>query len=146
MEIKEEVKQILESLSPNERKILPYLEDSVEEIEEKTNLDNVAVLRALEFLSNKKIVKLSQQTRKSIDLDVNGILYKKKGLPERQLLTLLAEKKSLSLEEARKQSKLSDNEFKAALGALKKKALINLANNKLILEAKPDEISKKSLE
>jgi len=145
MDIKE-VKQILETLSPIERKIFPYLQESVKRIEEKSGLDETSVLRALRFLENKKVVKLSQETRKSIELDVNGILYKKKGLPERQLLTLLAGKKSLSLEEAKKQSKLSDNEFKAALGALKKKALINLLNGKLILEAKPEEISKKSLE
>jgi len=145
MEIKE-VKQVLETLSPIERKVLPYLQDSIPKIEEKSGLDETSVLRALRFLENKKIVKLSQETRKSIELDVNGVLYKKKGLPERQLLSLLAEKKSLSLEEARKQGKLSENEFKAALGALKKKALINLANNKIILEAKPEEISKKSLE
>jgi len=145
METKE-VKQILETLSPIERKVLPYLQESIKKIEEKSGLDETSILRALSFLRNKKIVKLSEKIQKIIDLDVNGVLYKKKGLPERQLLTLLAEKKSLSLEEARKQSKLSDNEFKAALGALKKKALINLANNKIILEAKPEEISKKSLE
>jgi len=29
MEIKEGVKEILESLSPNERKVLPFLEDRV---------------------------------------------------------------------------------------------------------------------
>ena len=95
MEIKE-VKQVLETLSPIERKVLPYLQDSIPKIEEKSGLDETSVLRALRFLENKKIVKLSQETRKSIELDVNGVLYKKKGLPERQLLSLLAEKKSLS--------------------------------------------------
>jgi len=141
-----EAKQILGSLSPNERKILPFIEEPLKEIIEKAQLDPVAVLRALEFLSNKKILKLTETSKKLITLDINGSLYRKKGLPERRLLTLLAEKKSLSLEEAKKQSGLSDNEFKAALGALKKKALLNLINGKIILEARPKELVKKSLE
>ena len=146
MEINKEVKQILESLSPNERKILPYLEEPIKNIQEKAGLDETSVLRALEFLSNKKILKLTQKIKKIIDLDVNGSLYKNKGLPERRLLYLLSEKKSLSLKDAKNQSKLSDNEFKAALGALKKKALLNLVKGNLILQAKTDEITKKSLE
>ncbi len=141
-----EIKEVLESLSPNERRILPYLKEKIEVIEEKSGLDKISILRALEFLSNKKILVLTQKTKKTINLDINGLLYKKKGLPERRLLNLLSEKKSLQLEEAKKQSKLNENEFKAALGALKKKALINLVHGKLMLQAKPEEITKKTLE
>jgi len=142
-----EVKQILETLSPNERKILPYLEEkNFKKISNKSGLDRTSTLRALEFLSNKKIIKLSQETKKIIELDINGLLYIRKGLPERRLLNLLSEKKSLFLEESKKLSKLNDNEFKAALGALKKKALVNLVKGKILLQAKHDEITKKSLE
>ncbi len=147
MEIKEEVKKIIETLSPTERKVLPYIEEkNIKKIQEKTGLSDVAVLRALEFLSNKKILRLSQKKKKIINLDINGLLYIKKGLPERRLLNLVAEKKSVRLEDAKNLSKLSDNEFKAALGALKKKALINLVNGKILLQASQEEISKKSLE
>ena len=141
-----EVKELLESLSPNERKILPFVGKNLENIEEKSGLDKTSVLRALEFLSNKKIVKLTQQVRKFVELDVNGVLYKNKGLPERRLIHLITDKKSLSLNEAKKLSKLSDNEFKAALGALKRKALINLIKSKIILQGNTQEIAKKSLE
>jgi len=146
MEVKEEVKQILESLSPIERKILPFLEEKLKKIIENSGLEETEVLRALRFLRNKGIVKLTEKKEKIIVLDINGHLYLKKALPERRLLSLLSEKKSLSISEAKKTSGLSDNEFKAALGALKKKALLNLSNGKLILEAKPQEIGKKSLE
>ncbi len=143
----EEVKQVLESFSPIERKILPFLQEkNVEVISEKSGLDTTSVLRALEFLSNKKVVKLRKETKEVVDLDINGVLYKKVGLPERRLLNLLSEKISVGLEESQKLSKLSDNEFKAALGALKGKALINLANGKIILQGKKEEIIKKSLE
>ncbi len=148
METKEkEIKQVLESLSPNERKILSFLKErSINKISEKSNLDKTSVLRALEFLSNKKILSLKQEKKQIVGLDIHGIQYKKTGLPERKLLNLLSEKKSLSLDEAKKLSKLSDNEFKAALGALKGKALINLVKGKIILQARHEEIVKKSLE
>ena len=147
MEIKEGVKQILEALSPNERKVLPYIQEkNLRKISERASLDSTSTLRALEFLSNKKILTITQKKKKVIELDVNGILYRKKGLPERRLLHLLAEKRTISMAEAKKASGLNDNEFKAALGALKKKALLNMIKGNLILQAKGDELVKKSLE
>ncbi|MFA5992521.1 MAG: phenylalanine--tRNA ligase subunit alpha [Candidatus Pacearchaeota archaeon] len=141
-----DTEEILESLSPLERKILPFLNSNFEEIIEKSNLDRVSVLRALEFLNTKKIIALNVSKKKTIELGQNGKNYAKKGLPERQLLTLVEKENNLTLNEASKKSNLSDNEFKAALGALKKKALIELKQGKLVLNAKKSEIDKKSLE
>ena len=56
------------------------------------------------------------------------------------------EKRIISLQEAQKQSALSNDEFKASLGVLKKKALIELKNGKIILNASKTEIAKKMLE
>lgn len=131
---KQDLKKIIESLSPNERAIIPHLkEGSLDKIDEKTDLTKVMILRALEFLSNKNLVKLKQSEERIIELGVNGLLYVKQGLPERRLANLLSEKKSVSIKQAQEQTKLNDNEFKAALGALKKKALINLVNGNIIL-------------
>ncbi len=142
-----EIKKIIESLSPNERKILPHVEEKkIREICRKSNLDKTSVLRALEYLQNKEIVKLSFKKKKIIEIAVNGALYKKKGLPERRLLNLLNEKRILKMQEAQKESRLSNDEFKASLGALKKKAMIELKNQRIILSANKEEISKKSLE
>lgn len=138
--------KIIESLSPHERKILPYLNDEINEICKKSNLDKVSVLRALEYLQNKNLIKLNQEKRKVVDVDVNGALYRKKGLPERRLLHLLGEKRILDLSEAQKEAGLSEDEFKASLGALKKKAFIELKNGKIFLSANKEEISRKSLE
>jgi phenylalanyl-tRNA synthetase alpha chain len=141
------IKKILDSLSPNERKILPHLEEkNIAKICKKANLDKVSVIRTLEYLKNKKIIEISAKKRRIIEIGVNGALYRKKGLPERRLLNLLNEKRILKLDEAQKQSKLSDNEFKASIGALKKKALIELKKEKIIFNANKEEISKKSLE
>jgi hypothetical protein len=135
---------IISSLSPIERKILPFLEcKSTDEIVEKAKTDKTTVLRALEFLSNKGIVKLSSKQQKNIALGSNGILYLKGGLPERKLLDIFEDTASFSLEDARRKSGLSENEFKAALGALKKKALVNIENGRVILQGTKENVSRK---
>ena len=139
--------KLIDSLSPIERKIIPHLkEKSISEIVKKSGLDKISVNRALDFLQNKNIVKLKQEIKKIVDVGVNGALYKSKGLPERRLMNLLGEKRIISLQDAQKESGLSDEEFKASLGALKKKALIELKNGKIQFTANKEEISKKSLE
>ncbi|MAG10854.1 phenylalanine--tRNA ligase subunit alpha [Candidatus Pacearchaeota archaeon] len=141
------IKKIIESLSPNEQKVLPHLgEKNIIDICKKSNLDKVAVMRALEYLQNKKIVELSQEKKKIVEIGINGAFYLKRGLPERRLLNLLDDKKIISLGEARKQSKLSQEEFKASIGALKQKALVGIKNGKIILSASKEDISRKMLE
>jgi phenylalanyl-tRNA synthetase alpha chain len=147
MEEQSEIQKVIDSLSPNEKKIMPYLKDpSMEVIDQKTLLGKTAILRSLEFLSNKNIVKLSSKEAQVIELGVNGLLYSKQGLPERRLANVISEKNSVSLEEAKRLSGLNDNEFKAALGALKKKAIINLINGNIILQGNKEELMQKTLE
>jgi len=141
------MEKLIESLSLHEKKVLPLLEErQISEICKKSNLDMVSVLRTLDYLENKGIVKVNTEKIKIIDVGVNGALYRKKGLPERRLLQLLDQKRILSIQEAQKDSGLSPDEFKASLGALKKKALIEMKNGKLVLNASKEEIAKKSLE
>ena len=142
-----DIDKAIESLNPNERKILPHLEErDINKISKKSNLDKVSVLRALEFLQNKGAVIISSSKKKIVEIGVNGALYRKKGLPERRLLNILGEKRILNFQEAQKLANLSDEEFKASIGALKKKAFIEMKNGKVIFNAKKEEISKKSLE
>ncbi len=141
------MKKLIESLSPHERKILPYIkEKKISEICKKSNLDRTSVLRSLEYLKNKGLIELNFEKKKIVGIGINGSLYISKGLPERRLLNLLDKKRILSLEEVQKQSKLSDDEFRAAIGALKRKAIIELKNGKIIFSANKEEISKKSPE
>lgn len=142
-----DIKKLMNSLSPNERKILPYIEEKkISEICKKSNLDRISVLRSLRYLQNKKVMKLYPKKKKVVEVGINGALYKKKGLPERRLLNLLNEKRILQLQEAQKQSSLSNDEFKASLGVLKKKEIIELKNGKIIFSANKEEISKKTPE
>ena len=142
-----QIEKIIQSLSPNERKILPFIkEKDINEICRKSFLDKTSVIRALKYLENKKIIKTSSEKKKIVEIGVNGALYRKKGLPERRLLHILNEKRIISLEEGEKQSGLSPDEFKASIGALKKKAMIDLKNQKIVLNASKEEVSKKMLE
>jgi len=141
-----EVTDIIERLSPIERRIVPFLKENIININKKSGLDEISVLRALRFLESKGVLKLQIFEKKTVDIGTNGIYYKKNNLPERRLLILLGEKNHLSLDDARKLSKLSENEFKVSIGVLKSKALINMANNKISLNASKEELVKKSLE
>jgi len=136
------LKKLVNSLSPNERRILPYIkEGSVKEISKKAGLDKVSVLRSLEYLQSKELMKLSTKKKKIVEIGINGALYRKKGLPERKL-----EKRIILISKAEKESGLSGDEFKASLGALKKKAMVEIKNGKIILNASKEEISRKSPE
>ena len=142
-----DTKKIIESLSPHERKVLPHLEEvNISNICKKSNLDKTSVLRTLDYLKDKNIIKINHDKKKIVEIGVNGALYKKKGLPERRLLNLLDHQRIIPLQKAKEESKLSEDEFKASIGALKRKALIELKNGKIILNANKEEITKKTLE
>lgn len=141
-----DLSKLVESFGVNERKILPYINEKLSEICKKSQLDSTSVLRALRYLENKGAVKLTFKKKKIVEIGVNGALYRKKGLPERRLVNLINEKRILKFDEAQKESKLSDDEFKIAIGVLRKKAMIEIKNGKIILSANQNEISKKMLE
>ncbi len=142
----ENVKDVAENLSPVEKKVIPFINLGYREMKERTGLDDTSILRALRFLENKGIVKVNIKKSRRIDLGTNGIYYKKNGLPERRLLTYIEQKTKTSLEDVGKNSGLSENEFKVSLGVLKGKAIIDVKNGFLILNAKKEDILKKSLE
>lgn len=142
-ESNENIELIIEKLSPLEIKIIPYLRETIDKIEKKTELDSVSVLRGLRFLENKGILKLKTTAKTIVDLDTNGVYYKKHNLPERNLLILLEKQNHLPLEEAKKLSKLSENEFRVSIGVLKDKALVTLTNGKLSSNASKEELTKK---
>lgn len=138
--------ELLDSLSPLERKVAPFIDHSLEEIRKKTGLDETSLMRALRFLENKKILSLTTEIKKIVDLGVNGTHYKKNHLPERRLLLFIEKNARCTIEEAQKQSGLSENEFKAALGALKRKALLELTHGKMTITGSREEIAKKFIE
>jgi len=153
-----EEKLIVESLSPMERAVLPKLsprDDSgepsgdflgIDEISKEAELDKTTALRAVSFLKTKGLVESESSEKKVVILGILGVNYLKKELPERVLLNKLTEKKTILIGEIRNVCGLNDNEAKSALGALKKKALIDVKQGKLHLNAKLSEVTNKMIE
>jgi DNA-binding transcriptional regulator YhcF (GntR family) len=103
-----QIEQILLTLGPLEKTIFPLLKlGSVKDIGKEAKLPEAGVKRALQFLKNKGLVDLSSKKTKIIKLDINGILYLRKGLPERRLISLLVENAVIGLGDAKKSSLLN---------------------------------------
>jgi len=142
-------KLLVESLSPIERATLPKLTEEfsdLDEIARKTSQDKTTVQRAIGFLENKGLVESKVSEKKVVTLGILGVHYLKKELPERALLNKLAERKTIPLGEIKNVCGLNENEAKVALGTLKKKALVEIGQGRLNLNAKPSEITRKMLE
>ncbi|MFH0868454.1 MAG: phenylalanine--tRNA ligase subunit alpha [Candidatus Woesearchaeota archaeon] len=129
-----EIEKIIATLHTFERKVLPVLKDtsSFEKIAEKTKLQKVEVMRALQWLQNKKIIRVNKTLKEAVLLDENGLKYKNNGLPEKTFLGELA-KGPCSLDSIEKRSNLSKQELGISLGILKSKAAIEIKKEKEII-------------
>ena len=118
------VKQVLNSLHPLERKTLPFLKEGItlNELIGKTGLKDVEVMRALQWMENKGIIKIRQELKEVIELDRNGEDYKIKGLPEKRFLQQIAGKKEAKVSEI----DVPAAELNIALGMLRQRAAISL--------------------
>lgn len=131
-ERKDDVSKLVESLSPLEREVLPLIEEGIssKELEDKSKLTEVEVIRALQWLENKSIIKINIGKRKIIELRKNGKKYLKEGLPEKRLLKAVIEK-SVSFDEAREKAGLDKDEFNVSLGILKRDNAIMIKEDKI---------------
>jgi len=128
-----EIKELISTLHPLERKVLPVHKetDSFEEIVHITRLQKVEVMRALQWLQNKKIIRINQKLNEQIILDENGLKYKQNGLPEK---IFLGEVKSQStLDSIFKRSRLGKQELNISLGILKSRGAIEIKKDKDII-------------
>ena len=100
-----DIDSIINSLTPLERKILPYLKNniSIQELQDLTSLKEVEVIRALQWLETKKAIKVDVNHKNQIKLNKNGLLYLEKEMPERRLLKL-SKSKTLTIDDLRKAS------------------------------------------
>ncbi len=114
----EKTSEIAASLHRLERAVLPHLgkHSSVSDIIAASRMQEVEVLRALNWLENKGVVKLSEQIDETIALTTEGQNYQKKGLPETRFLNAI--KDELTLKQIKTTTGLSDNEASASIGIL----------------------------
>ena len=134
-----DVESTIRKLHRYEREVLPLLSKhkTLDDLKANSNLKRIEIMRALQWLQNKNVVELKQTQTESIELDTNGELYLKNGLPERRLLKALG-KSELTLTKAKSAAGLAPDELNVSVGTLRKKAAITIDSSKnLSLTTKP---------
>ncbi|MEK6963422.1 MAG: phenylalanine--tRNA ligase subunit alpha [Nanoarchaeota archaeon] len=142
------MKELLAKLHPLERAALPHLKEgmTLTELIEKSGLQEVEALRALQWLSNKEALKVHVQASEWISLDMNGETALQQGLPERRFLKAAKEGKK-TLMDIEVAGKLSHEEATVSIGLLRGKAAINIVQNEVHLtEAGEKMLHSQSLE
>ncbi len=128
-----DLKSIVAKLHPLERAVLPALASAKEAtaIAKSAGLQEIEVMRALQWLEHKGILTLTVQVQTFVDLGRNGIKYRREGMPEKHFLAALSEEfKGLNI--IIKKSKLSREEVNACIGVLKKKAAIEVQKGEIL--------------
>lgn len=126
--------ELAKNLHPLERKILPYLKkhNSLKELINASKLKEVEVVRALQWLQNKKVLEIKTLETELAILDLNGQTYKEEGLPERKFIKALS-KGVKTIKELQEETKLTRDELNSCIGLLKKNNLITIKKEKELL-------------
>ncbi len=121
-----DINSLIDKLHPLERKVLPALEktSSFSEIAQLSELKKVEVMRALQWLENKKLVIINDESAEMVSLGANGKKYLKKGLPERRLLDCIDDEMLLS--SLSEKAGVSKDEINITIGVLRKRAAIEI--------------------
>ncbi len=143
-----DIKTIIESLHPLEQKAVGHLKScsTLSDLVVASGLSEVEAMRAMQWLENKGVLKITAEVKEVIKLSENGKLYLSKGLPERRFLESVKDKE-LMLADIMKVAELSKEELNACIGLLKKKAAMNYAHGNIsITEQGKKILSKEWLE
>ncbi|MBD3304212.1 phenylalanine--tRNA ligase subunit alpha [Candidatus Woesearchaeota archaeon] len=125
-----DVKKLAEKLHPLERRVLPVLGKfrTLPQIASATGLKDVEVMRALQWLQNKKAVQIDTELKEVVTLDKNGEKYLEGKLPERRFIDKVKDKE-IAVSRLEKNG-LTKEELNTCLGTLRKKAMILIIKNK----------------
>ena len=121
--------QLIASLSPIERTIIPYLPNTktVSEVAKKAEIQEIQALRACQFLSNKDVLTLEQTTSEETTHTRRGEEALKNGFPEERFYNAIPDD-GITLPQLIKQTKLEQQEANISIGALKKQKAIEFRN------------------
>ncbi len=135
------MKDLISKLHPLERKVAPLLREkaTVQDLMVASKLSDVEVMRALQWLENKEVLNIHTDIKEIIQLDNNGKLYLKEGLPEIRYLKIIKDK-SLSVNEIIATKKLNPQEVGASTGLLKAKAAIDMKEGKVSITKQGEKI------
>ncbi|MDO8481259.1 MAG: phenylalanine--tRNA ligase subunit alpha [Nanoarchaeota archaeon] len=126
-----DVTHLAQNLHLLERKLLPFLKEhaTLPALMQASGMQEVEVMRALQWLSAKAALNLSQEEKERLVLGDNGKSYLKHGLPERRFLKAIAQG-PLSVKDVMTKAKLDMNELNICIGLLRKKNAVALAKEK----------------
>lgn len=112
---------VSEELTIIERKVLPVLSEfkEVSEIVKKTGLKEIEVQRALQWLSNKSLVKIHKKEEEIINLTDRGKQQRDKKLPELRILENVEKNGEITRSELLKKGIISPDEFGGSIGKIK---------------------------
>ena len=118
------VQELVDSLHPLERKVLPILKDNIglKDVERFSNLTEVEATRALQWLESKGVITTNKVPYEMVDLGPNGSLYVSQGLPEKRFLKSLP----CSFAQLERKTGLNKDEVTISIGLLKRKGFIKL--------------------
>lgn len=127
--MRQDVQTLIAKLHPLERKVLPYLSQysTLHELVGVSGLQEVEVMRALQWLQNKSLVIITEKIQEVVELDTNGKLYATEGLPEKRFLKALEHSSGpVPVSVLQKNFGLDKNEVTVCIGLLKRRNLITL--------------------
>ena len=108
-----------------EKKVLKELEANPtatpEEIAENADMDIKAVMSAAGSLASKDIIEVEKDIEEEISLSDVGLEYADKGLPERKILDVLAERSSILMKDLADATGIDKKEANIAIGWLRRK-------------------------
>src|SRR3989344_4343856 len=122
-----DLKAVVGALSEIERKTLAELsakESPLEEVSRVSGLNIDSVRRAVNWLEQKGLAKVSEQKTKKLVLTEEGKRAQKEGLPEERMLKAVPEGTGIYFQDLQKQAGLSQQEFNVALGINKRKNFV----------------------
>lgn len=142
-----DLQKIVESLHPLELKVLPHLKTckTLAELKEKSQMQEVEILRALQWLQHKKALVLREEIRNVVRIERNGIAYAQRGLPERRFLSALLNK-PLSREMLIASAQLTPEELNVCIGMLRGKQAITIQDNLITITPHGKKLLEKSAE
>ncbi|MBW2979970.1 phenylalanine--tRNA ligase subunit alpha [Candidatus Woesearchaeota archaeon] len=145
------MEKLINTLHPLERKVLPVLTkvNRLTEIAKETKLQEVEVMRALQWLQNKGVIKIKEDLKELVNLGANGKRYAKEGLPEKRFLEAVKEKE-LQITKIKEKAGLAKEEINICLGVLRSKVAINIKKDKELIASITEQgkklLGKQSLE
>jgi hypothetical protein len=142
-----DIQKIIDTLHPLERKALPLLLKyySLKEIIKVSGMQEVEVMRAVQWLNNKKLIFINETYEELIFLGENGKKYLETALPERLFLNAISEQ-PMTLNEIGDKTKLSREELEVSLGILRRKNAIEIKKIQNGISIGITSFGKKSLE